>query len=71
MTSTPGPLHITALGAGHEAGQNALGILDELARDYALDVQAIDHAHSDEESSLTSTTLVEVIGPPPDATPEQ
>jgi hypothetical protein len=65
------PQHITVLGVGPEAGLSALAILDELSRDYALDVQASDHAHSDEESSLSSTTLVEVIGPPPDATPVQ
>lgn len=64
MTSTPGPLPITALGAGHEAGQNALGILDELARDYALDVQAIDHANADEEVVVVIDDRIEVSDPP-------
>jgi hypothetical protein len=64
MTSNPDRLHITVIGVGHEAGQNALGILDELARDYALDVQAIDHARADEEVVVLIDDRIQMSGPP-------
>lgn len=64
MTSSPGRLHITVIGVGQEAGQNALGILDELSRDYALDVQAIDQARADEEVVVVIDNRIQVSGPP-------
>ncbi|MFN8034104.1 MAG: hypothetical protein U0Q47_12520 [Mycobacterium sp.] len=64
MSSNPDRLHITVLGVGHEAGRNALGVLDELARDYALDVRAVDHARADEEVVIIIHDRIEVSGPP-------
>lgn len=64
MTLSPGRLHIAVIGVGQEAGRNALGILDELARDYALDVQALNPARADDEVVVVIDDRIEVSGPP-------